>query len=930
MKATIWTLFFCLGSFFLSAQNPYSIKGRIVDTASTVKMVNATIAVLNAKDSTLRKFTRAGADGSFAVSPLGKGKFILLVSYRGYADYVEDFVLDSVKKEHDFKQINMLLKSRLLAGVIIKGTKAAIKIKGDTTEYNASSFKIQPNAKVEDLLKQLPGIQVDKDGKITAQGQAVNKVLVDGEEFFGDDPTLVTKNIRGDMVDKVQLYDKKSDQATFTGIDDGQKTKTINIKLKDDKKNGYFGKIDAGTGTNGFYQEQVLFNKFTGKKKFSAYGTLANTGKTGLGWQDSNKYGASGNNVELTDGGGIIIYGSGSDDFESWDGRYNGEGIPTARTGGLHFDNKWNSDKESINTNYKIGFLDVKGTRNSLTQNNLPTGLIKSNTDQAFDNSIFRQKLDATYSVKLDSTSTLKISVDGTVKSNKTRNSYLSTSLRGNDTLLNRNNRSLTNDGDQKIFNASAFYTKKLKKPGRTFSLNITEALNQNDTKGYLNSEIDYYNQKGVLDSMQQINQYKTTNIKSSLLNTNLTYSEPFSKTFSVIANYGLIVNNSSADRRSFNQSPPGQYDAIDMTLSNNYQLNQLSNQAGAIFNYKKDKSIVNFGTKVADVKFKQEDLFNKSTLERHFVNWNPQASYQYRFSTQQSFRFDYRGNTQQPDIDQIQPVRVNTDPLNITIGNPDLKPSFNNRFNVNYNSYKVLSDQYIYLGSSYSLTSNPIVSNSTTDSAGKSTYQSINLGNKTPSNFYLYAGLGRKLKKADINVGLNLNSSGNTYYSYVNGALNRTKSYNYSGQINVSKYKQKKYDMNLSFGPSYTTSESSLQTSVTNNGGGFNANESFNIYLPAKFKIGSDGNFEYRAKTQSFNQDFKRFILNANLSKAFFKQENLKLVVSGNDLFNQNVGFNRSATSTLLTQSSYTTIKRYFMFSVVYDFNKMGGSPSK
>jgi len=135
---------------------------------------------------------------------------------------------------------------------------------------------------------------------------------------------------------------------------------------------------------------------------------------------------------------------------------------------------------------------------------------------------------------------------------------------------------------------------------------------------------------------------------------------------------------------------------------------------------------------------------------------------------------------------------------------------------------------------------------------------------------------------------------------------------------------------MNLSFGPSYTTSESSLQTSVTNNGGGFNANESFNIYLPAKFKIGSDGNFEYRAKTQSFNQDFKRFILNANLSKAFFKQENLKLVVSGNDLFNQNVGFNRSATSTLLTQSSYTTIKRYFMFSVVYDFNKMGGSPSK
>jgi hypothetical protein len=162
----------------------------------------------------------------------------------------------------------MSLKSRLLKEVLIKGTVAAIKIKGDTTEYNAKAFVIQPNSKVEDLLKQLPGIQVDKDGKITAQGQTVNKVLVDGEEFFGDDPTLVTKNIRGDMVDKVQLYDKKSDQATFTGIDDGEKTKTINIKLKEDKKNGYFGKIDAGVGTDGYYEGQALYNKFKGKKKF--------------------------------------------------------------------------------------------------------------------------------------------------------------------------------------------------------------------------------------------------------------------------------------------------------------------------------------------------------------------------------------------------------------------------------------------------------------------------------------------------------------------------------------------------------------------------------------------------------------------------------------------------------------------------------------
>ncbi len=930
MKGIIFTLICSFATQFLMAQNGYRIKGSVADTVANVKLHNTSVVVLNAKDSTLRKFTRAGEDGTFSISGLGKGKFILLVSYPNYADYVEDFALDSINKEHDFKRISMLLKARLLAGVIIKGTKAAIKIKGDTTEFDAASFKVQPNAKVEDLLKQLPGIQVDKDGKITAQGQTVNKVLVDGEEFFGDDPTLVTKNIRSDMVDKVQLYDKASDQAAFTGVDDGKKTKTINIKLKEDKKNGYFGKVDAGAGTNGFYQEQVLFNKFQGKKKFSAYGTLANTGKTGLGWRDSEKYGSSGSNMEMTDDGGIIFYGSGRDEFDSFDGRYNGEGIPTARTGGLHFDNKWNNDKEAANANYKVGYLNVKGNRDALTQNSLPTGLIKSNTAQDYDNSIFRQKLDAMYSVKLDSTSTLKLTVDGTVKSNKTRNNYLATSLRGNDTLLNRNNRVLTNDGDEKIFNAGIFYTKKFKKKGRTFSANISEAVDQNDTKGYLVSEIDYYNRLGTQDSLQRINQYKTTDIKSNVLTSNFTFSEPLSKTFTLTGNYRFILNNSSINRLSYNQSPPGRYDQVDMTLSNNYKLNQTSNQGGAVFNYKKNKTYFNFGTKIADVNYNQTDLYTNNVVKRSFLNYNPQASYQYRFSNQRSIHIDYNGNNTQPTLDQIQPVRVNTDPLNITIGNPDLKPSFTNRFNGYYNSYKVLSGQSIYLSGSYAITSNSIISNTMTDSAGKSIYQSTNLRGKQTANFYLYGGYNQKIKFLTIDGGINVDANGNTYYSYINNVLNKTQSYTYGVNARFSKYKEKKYNAYLSAGPTFTRSQSSLQTAINNNGTGFNADGDFSIYLPKKFQISSDQNFQYQGKTASFNQDFKRFIMNASLSKAFFKDEGLKLAVTVNDLFNQNVGFSRSATSTLLTQSTYTTIRRYFMFSIVYDFSKMGGAPQK
>ncbi|RZJ88350.1 MAG: carboxypeptidase regulatory-like domain-containing protein, partial [Chryseobacterium sp.] len=402
-KLTLLKIFACFALLLFAAQshaqNRYLVKGSTLDTAGRLKLSNTSISVLNAKDSTLKSFTRTAADGSFEIGKLNKGKYILMVTYPGYADYIEGFTLDSLKSEKDFGILHMLLKSKLLEDVIIKGTAAAIKINGDTTEFNAAAYKIQPNSKVEDLLKQLPGIQVDKDGKITAQGQTVNKVLVDGEEFFGDDPTLVTKNIRGDMVDKVQLFDKKSDQAAFTGVDDGQKTKTINIKLKEDKKNGYFGKVDGGLGTDGYYESQLQFNRFAGKMKFSAYGTASNTGKTGLSWEDNNKLGNTGS-MEFIDGG-IMISSSGSDELESFDGRYSGEGIPVSQTAGLHFDNKWDNDKKTINTNFKTGAITIDGVKNTISQNNLPTGVIVTNSDQNSHNYIFRNKLDATYTVKL-------------------------------------------------------------------------------------------------------------------------------------------------------------------------------------------------------------------------------------------------------------------------------------------------------------------------------------------------------------------------------------------------------------------------------------------------------------------------------------------------------------------------------------------------
>lgn len=934
MKKVALLTVLLLCSFGLIAQTSYTIKGAVTDTMASYKLVNTTITILNQQDSTLVKFGRADAEGHFNLSTLRPGKFILLATYPGYADYAETFELDSAHTAKDFGTIDLILKSTLLQDVIIKGKVAAIKIKGDTTEYNAGSYEIAPNSKVEDLLRQLPGIQVDKDGKITAQGETVKKVLVDGEEFFGDDPTLVTKNIRSDMVDKVQLYDKKSDQATFTGIDDGEKTKTINLKLKEDKKNGYFGKLEGGAGTSRFYQNQAMFNAFKGKQRFSGYGIFGNTGQTGLGWEDNSKYGSSGN-MEMSEDGGVMFFSSGDDGFNSWNGRYDGRGIPRAASGGLHYENKWDSDKHALNTNYKIGQVDVGGNSDNISQNNLPDGIISNNSAQRFDNSVFRQKADATYTIKPDSTSSLKFMIDGSKSNTRTNDSFNSFSRRADSSFINTSDRKLSNDSEKQGFNASALWSKKLKKKGRTLLLNIREAYRKTSDDGYLYSTNSFYGE-GALpgsmpDSTRTIDQQKVTEASSNSLNGNLTYTEPLSKSFSLVVNYGLGLINSSSDRRSYNKSASGLYDQLDTQFSNDFQLDQLSNKGGIAANYNKDKTRFSLGSDITNVNFNQYNGYTRQTFKRNFINVNPRASYGYRFSQQRAISINYYGYTNQPGIDQIQPVRVNTDPLNITLGNPDLRPSYSNSVSMYYNSYKIITEQSLWIYGSYQMGFNPITSSVTTDLAsGKTTYQSINLSGKTPASFNLDINTDKKIKAIDLSVGLNLSANGNTSYNLTNGVLNKTSSNTFNGEISFGKYKAKAYNFRISGGPAYNTIVSSLQSAANNKGWGFNSNGSAGITLPGKIEISTDGNYEYKARTAAFSDNFSRFIWNATISKKFFRQENLALNITGRDLLNQNAGFSRYASGNTISQNSYTTIRRYFMFSLVWDFNKMGGAPAK
>jgi hypothetical protein len=899
-----------------------SIKGIVRDSTDNILLKNASISLLRAKDSILVKFTRSTEIGEFSITNLPADKYLMLVTFPDYADYVENFTL-SKNQIKDFGKLNLLLKTRLLQEVIFKGEAVQVRVKGDTTEFDANTFKVQPNAKVEDLLRQLPGITVDKDGKITAQGETVTKVLVDGEEFFGDDPTLVTKNIRSDMVDKVQLYDDKSANAKFTGIDDGVRNKTINLQLKEDKKKGVFGKLDAGAGDNDFYSTQGLLNFFNNKKKLSVYSTYGNTRRTGLDWESSRKLGVGGSsNIEISDDGGMMMYFGGEDDSFSNQSFY-GEGVPKILNTGIHFDNKWKDDKHAINLDYKYGILDNLGFKNTINQNNLPNNLLVNNTNNNFNNNLNQNKFNITYDLKIDTTSNLKVTLENSFRNRSNLSSTLNTGFNNTNNLINDGNRSFNENIAENKLATTLFYGKKFKKPGRTLTFRFNQNYSNSESNGILRSDIDFYT-NNVITKTDIINQLKDNNQESENYKTSLTLTEKLNKNLSLSTNYDFSFTKSLSKLNSFNEDAAGNYTQLDALFSNDLNFDINTHQGGLSFAYKKDKTNLTVGSKVAFAKLHQDNLIANTVFDRDFVNVIPSLNYIYSFSKQKRLSFNYTGSTKQPSINQLQPVLNNNDPLNITVGNKDLGIAFNQRFNIGYNSYKVLKQRGIYFNLSYNFTSNDIVNNINTNAEGFSNATFQNLKGKTPSNFNSYFDYNSKLGKSKWNIGLGFNGNGNTNYNIINNELNQNTSYNVSPRLSISKFSETmSFYFNLN--PGYQVNKSSLQSLRNANGINLNSFMELEIKLAKKVIIRTDGEFTFQEASSSFNTNFSQFVINTSIEKAFLEKDNLKLSISGNDLFNQNAGFSRSVFGNNITQTSFNNIQRYFLLSLSWDFSKFG-----
>ena len=898
-----------------------TIKGNVGDTSEKKELVNAVISLLRKSDSVLVSFTRSKSKGEFTISNLQKGDYIIMISYPKFAVYVESLPIKG-DKEIDLGKINLIRKSDLLKEVVVNQKMGAIRIKGDTIEFRADSFATRQGATVEDLLKKLPGIQVNAKGEITAQGEKVQKVLVDGEEFFSDDPAVVTQNLRADALDKVQVFDKKSDQATFTGIDDGEKTKTINLKLKDDKKKGYFGKVKAGGGPDGKYENEGMINYFKGKKKISVFGTMANTGKAGLSWQDNDKYGG-GSNFDYNEDEGYFYSFSDGDEFNTWGGQYNGEGLPRAWNGGAHFSNKWNSDKDNVNGNYRFYKQEVAVEGATRTQTILPDTQYFNNETRNTYNQNINHKIDAFYDLQLDSLSSMKLTINGSHTNGQSVSAYTSEALNEVQDPVNASKRNLSSNGTKGAFNSSILWRKKFQKKGRTISINFDEKYDRSQTNGFVKSYNDFYNSQGDKFRTDTIDQKKESNANTLSFNSKISYTEPVSKTLFLEINYGFRVTNSEALRNSFNKTSASdpKYELRDSLYSNDYSFLVNTHSAGLSFKVNNDKLVYSIGSNISLSNFRQKDLRTNNLYKYSYTNLFPKASIRYNLKAQSRINLTYNGNTRQPTLDQLQPIRENTDPLNIQIGNPNLKQSFNHTINLSFNDYKVLTSRNIYISTSMNIVDNAIGTSSNVDSVGRRTNQFVNVQGNYNAN--MWGGYWFKWKKLNVNIGLNFGGQLFRYNSFVNGLKNINDSYNYNFGVSINYDKENKYSFYFSPRATRNYSVSSLRKDIVTKYWTSESELGGNVVLPWKMEFTTDVNINIRQKTSVFDRNLNNVKWNAYLSRKFWKNKTGELKLCVLDLLDQNIGFSRNTSSNFISENTYNTVRRVWLLTFTYNFTK-------
>jgi hypothetical protein len=900
----------------IAQNNKINIIGMVTDTTNA-PLVAATVLLTQASDSTLAAFTQTDDDGRFLIKNVEQGDYRLQITYIGLSSYSElvDWPTDS---ELNLGQILLRPENQTLEQVTVEADRIPIQFNKDTINYNADAFKTRPNAVVEDLLKKLPGVQVERDGTVKAQGETVNRVLVDGKEFFGNDPKMATKNLPADAVDKVQVYDKKSDQAEFTGIDDGQEEKTINLELKEDKKKGVFGNLMAGHGDQGRFQSKANLNKFSPKQQLSFIGMANNVNDKGF---------SIGDYLNLMGGMKSLMSGGGKISLEI-DGGSNSLGLPlnfgnndgfiTTLSGGLNFNQEFN-DKTEVNGSYFYSNInnDIKRTVDRSTFLSDRTISSMDVTDQDTRNE--NHRLNFTLDHEISKNHSLKLRTSGNL--GNTQTTIANESDQGQAKALNsRNQRNNQLDQNNLSFNTDLLYRMKFNKKGRTLSSNFSFRLGNNDLDGTLESVSSFFDQNDGLISSDTISQINEQTNDQQGYGLRLVYTEPLFKRTYLTLTYDLQQNSDDLDRQVFDRVEG--INEFNEQLSNQYKNLYTYHNAGFDIKYNKKDFNLTAGLKAQSTNINGDLILTNTTLDRSFFNWLPSLWTSWDLGTGKSLKFNYNTSVNEPDIQQLQPIIDNSDPFNIYVGNPELRPEFRHRFNASFFLFDQFSMTNFFFNGNYTYTKNRIKNQQFIDEFLIRTTTPVNVAD----DHMLLGDLsfGTRIKPVKMRINLSSNINYNRGITFVNEIENTTNRTTWTNTLRLENQKKEIIDWTIGAELAWTTSTYSINTAFnqeyTNKNFfadfGFDIKESWSFLTTLDYRIftGIGGNEAQEVP-----------IWTASISKFFLKDNRGEIKFSVQDILNRNLGINRTADLNFIQEERINNLGRYFMLSFSYKLSGFG-----
>ncbi len=924
MKPLQALIIFLLLTHVVFSQNPskVTIQGIIADTLGE-DLPFATVMLLNPKDSALINFTRSDDKAAFSFKNIKNTTYLLKISYVGYLPY-QQHLNPSVSELSDLGHIKIKPITKELLEVVIKTAKAPLSIRGDTIEYNASSFKVPPGSTVEDLLRRLPGIDVDADGNIKAQGKDIKKLYVDGKTFFGDDPKAATKNLDANIISKVQVFTEKSEQAKLTGIDDGQKDKAMNLELKEEFKKGSFGKVSGAVGTADRWAARGNYNRFNKKEQFSILGFANNINQTGVNWEDYGEFKGqnSFNNNDNGDfgfnsGGNFRYFSSDNSDipFNNYDGR----GFTKNAGSGVNYnlDNKKTKVSSSYFYNQTQLNLDQYSKRQTFLKD---SSFYSTDTSGKTD---FRSNHSVAARFEHDFDSTNALIVKGNLRFSQNNGETIQNQLFSKGNNVNTNSLYLNNGNDLNAvrFTSAAIFRHKFKKKGR--SLAVSGGYNNSNSDGAENlfSLNKFFQATTFTEQVRQLNTNTNTTeqLKSSVL-----FTEPLSKKWFWESFYNFSNSDNQVNRQV--KDPERNNERVD-NLSVYYDNSIQYNRLGSSLRYAYEGINITAGLAAQQLSLNGKYSIDKNTpllttpINRDFLNLTPNINANLELPNHKYLNFNYGYNVREPQIRDLQPIPNVNNPAFRTEGNPDLRPERNHNASVGFNYWNPSNFANMNLNVEYSKYDEQIVYSQTIETIDKlgirTTTKPINLSGGQTVNTWLWMNYPIIKTKLTItaNGGFNFNKSP----SFVNDVKNETQNNGGNFGVGINLTPNQKLILGVRGNIRYNNIEYSIQKEQNQKIRNQSIDASIKWNFATKFYL--ESNLNYAAyQNERFGFDQKVPIWNLSVRRLMMKDNKLEMRLAAFDLLNKQINITQSGTQNYVITNTAQTLARYFMLSLTYN----------